>query len=502
MTEPAPAPATRRAAFLALRDELRTLRRGAVARERRLRDAIAAVHPAHAGGAVNLAHYLSLRSRDLRPLQARLTAMGLSSLGRMESDVLRNVDAVLAVIDDALGDDALGDDLDSPPQAGATDDDLRRAAAALLGGTPERRRARIMVTLPREAASEPAVVAEFAAAGMDVARINCAHETPDEWAAMAANVRAAPGSIPIAMDLAGPKLRTGPVLPSRKRKRAALVVHPGDTITLTADLTPTKATKGPLHRIGCTLREAFDAIEPGQRVAFDDGEIGGRVVAVRPGEADVRVTSARPDGTRLRAEKGINLPDTRLDVPALTRDDRAALPHVVELGDVVQLSFVRTADDVRELFTDLHGLGDRAAGLGIVVKIETPGGFRDLPEILYEIMRRERAGVMIARGDLAVEVGFARLAEVQEEILWLCEAARIPVIWATEVLDSLADTGVPTRAEVTDAAAGERAECVMLNKGPHIPEAIRALDDILGRMSGHIDKKRPLLRALRSWERE
>ena len=83
---------------------------------------------------------------------------------------------------------------------------------------------------------------------------------------------------------------------------------------------------------------------------------------------------------------------------------------------------------------------------------------------------------MIARGDLAVEVGFERLAEVQEEILWLCEAAHVPVIWATQVLESVAQTGQPSRAEVTDAAMAERAECVMLNKGPHIGEAVRALD--------------------------
>ena len=108
---------------------------------------------------------------------------------------------------------------------------------------------------------------------------------------------------------------------------------------------------------------------------------------------------------------------------------------------------------------------------------------------------------MIARGDLAVECGFERLAEVQEEILWVCEAAHMPVIWATQVLETLAKTGLPSRAEITDAAMGERAECVMLNKGPHILDAMRTLDDILRRMQAHQSKKRPLLRALKSWNR-
>ena len=112
-------------------------------------------------------------------------------------------------------------------------------------------------------------------------------------------------------------------------------------------------------------------------------------------------------------------------------------------------------------------------------------------------MRRSRVGVMIARGDLAVETGYERMAELQEETLWLCEAAHLPVIWATQVLEQLAKTGLPSRAEITDAAMGERAECVMLNKGPYLVEAVRTLDDILRRMEAHQSKKTPRLRSLR-----
>ena len=103
---------------------------------------------------------------------------------------------------------------------------------------------------------------------------------------------------------------------------------------------------------------------------------------------------------------------------------------------------------------------------------------------------------MVARGDLAVEIGFERLAEVQEEILWLSEAAHIPVIWAMQVLETLAKTGMPSRAEVTDAAMGGRAECVMLNKGEHVVEAVRFLDNVLHRMQAHQLKKRSMLRRL------
>jgi pyruvate kinase len=170
---------------------------------------------------------------------------------------------------------------------------------------------------------------------------------------------------------------------------------------------------------------------------------------------------------------------------------------VVELADVVELSFVQDPWDIQRL----HDLLDRLGGerLGVVLKIETRRAFESLPQLLLTAMRRPRTGVMIARGDLAVEVGYQRLAELQEEILWLCTAAHLPVIWATQVLEQLAKSGLPSRAEISDAAMGERAECVMLNKGPHIGDAIVVLDDILGRMTEHHYKKTALLRQLHSW---
>ncbi|MEL6325669.1 MAG: pyruvate kinase, partial [Cyanobacteria bacterium J06626_23] len=122
------------------------------------------------------------------------------------------------------------------------------------------------------------------------------------------------------------------------------------------------------------------------------------------------------------------------------------------------------------------------------------------PELIVNAAGRQPFGVMIARGDLAVEIGYQRLAEMQEEILWICEAAHVPVIWATQVLENLVKTGTPSRAEMTDAAMSERAECVMLNKGPYITDAVKILDDVLTRMQAHQLKKTPQLRALQSWQ--
>ena len=199
-------------------------------------------------------------------------------------------------------------------------------------------------------------------------------------------------------------------------------------------------------------------------------------------------------GSRLRADKGINLPDTHLHLTALTDKDRRDLDFVVAHADLVGYSFVRTAADVRQLQQELADRG--RPDLPIVLKIENRQAFESLPALLLASLRGSASGVMIARGDLAVELGWERLAEVQEEILWMCEAAHLPVVWATQVLETLAKTGLPSRAEITDAAMAVRAECVMLNKGPHILEAVRVLRDILDRMRDHQMKKRPMLRRL------
>lgn len=279
--------------------------------------------------------------------------------------------------------------------------------------------------------------------------------------------------------------------------RQHLFVRAGDELRLQRSLEPQPATQVGPHRIGCTLEEVFTDARPGERILFDDGKIAGTIREVTPDELVVDVERAGA-GIKLRAEKGINLPDTTLRIPALTASDRANLPFVAAHADLVNLSFVQSPADVADLIAELEALD--ATGIGITLKIETGPAFEALPQMLLEAMRWGDVGVMIARGDLAVELGFERLAEVQEEILWLCEAAHVPVIWATQVLDTLARTGLPSRSEVTDAAMGRRAEAVMLNKGPFIVEAIEALESILDRMGGHVEKKRSLLRPLASFD--
>ena len=176
------------------------------------------------------------------------------------------------------------------------------------------------------------------------------------------------------------------------------------------------------------------------------------------------------------------------------------LAFVAQHTDGIEFSFVQRAADVAALQDALakERPGDWRK-LGLVLKIETNLAVANLPDILVRAAGRQPTAIMIARGDLAVEIGFARLAEMQEEILWLGEAAQVPVIWATQVLEQLIKKGVLSRGEMTDAAMSARAECVMLNKGPFLFDAIAQLDLLLGRVSEHIHKKTPQLRRLASW---
>jgi pyruvate kinase len=282
---------------------------------------------------------------------------------------------------------------------------------------------------------------------------------------------------------------------------APLQLVVGDHLLLTCDDKPGQSAVHDFNgqvikpaRIPCALKEAFDAVRPGERVWFDDGKIGG-IALDNDGEIiTVEITYTSLKGGRLRAEKGINLPDSDLNMPALTSKDLEDLKFVVQYADMIGLSFVRTPEDVFSLQENLAKLG--AKHIGVILKIETRKAFENLPQLLLASLCAPPVGVMVARGDLGVEVGFERLAEVQEEILWLCEAAHAPVIWATQVLEGMATKGAPSRAEVSDAVMSGRAECVMLNKGPYIVETVRFLNGILERMDAHQSKRRAMMRRL------
>lgn len=443
----------------------------------------------------NLAYYLALRGRDLRPIQMALMPWGLSSLGRIESRVLPNLDAVINTLG-MLCHQHQGLPPRPPLEAFfAGDCQLRQQTEELFGPIHGKRHVRIMVTLPTIAATDPQWSVTLLRKGMNCARINCAHDDPATWQAMIANLRAAMHTTQqpckILMDLGGPKPRIAEVFPPGVRLR------PGDRLYLCYRIDPSRSDQ---TQITCSLPEILPQLSVGNRVWIDDGHIGGQIVAKDDQGVEITLSHCKK-GQRLKPDKGFNFPDSDLELCPLTDRDRQHLDIIVQAADLIGYSYVQSAADIALLQAELkERCGHRGQQLGIIAKIETPRAITALPELIVQAAGQQPFGVMIARGDLAIEIGYQRLAEMQEEVLWLCEAAHVPVVWATQVLENLVKKGVPSRAEITDAAMAERAECVMLNKGPYVDWAVEILDDVLTRMEAHQQKKTPQLRALHSWQ--
>ena len=572
----------------------------------------------------NLAAYVALRHHDLRDLQDQLSALGLSSLGRNESHVMAGIDAVLSALR-VLAGEPVDHDGTAVAAARARARSRVRAARTELFGEPVGARAtRVMVTLPADAASDADLVAGLIRAGTDAVRINTAHDDPDAWAAMAGHTRVAAAAagrrVPVMMDLAGPKLRIGPIedgpavvrikprrdpwggvlqpgrvaldgtgAPGRPAGRdrdgsvtpAVLAVDPSwlarlevddevrvrdlrgrDRLLRVAGLVDGRAvlscdrscylteglelqrgrerrdrgdatrigavvaapggirvrtgdsfvlTRGPgagcealrdehgavlePARVPCAEPTVVDLLAEGERVVIDDGRLEGVVRRVGRAGALVEVVRAPQAGLRLREDRGINLPDTQIRLPLLSRRDRTELRTIVAMADSIGCSFVNGGEEMAYLSGVVASHG--GAHVGLVAKVETEAAVFHLPDILASVTGAHPLAVMIARGDLAVELGWERMAEYQQRILWFSAAAHVPVVWATQVLESMMRTGVPSRAELTDAGEAERADCVMLNKGPHAAQAVELLDSILTRMEDHVDQKRDLLPHLR-----
>lgn len=474
--------------------------------ERKWERIITELHPNHHYSARNFLRYLQLRTFDLRKLQKKLTMLGLSSISHSERHVLANIENILYLLHFTRGEQFKGRFPfgEHPVNFEESRKKLKKNAQKLFKSVKKKNDTHIMVTLPSEAVSYD-LVHELMLSGMEIARINCSHDDDFTWAKMVANIhqaKAATGyDCAIYFDLAGPKLRTGEVGKNGRRLKDRFIhLEEGDVLELHRNPVTGRNRvahkKGKEHpaRISFSLPEVFDALQPHQRIWFDDGAIAGVITEKKKEKVWVTITRVSPKGGKLRGEKGINLPDTDIHLPSLTQDDLDILPFIVENADIVGYSFVRTEQDVAMLQEELARLG--GTELGLILKIENKEAFENLPSLILQAMKSPHIGVMTARGDLSVELGSSRLSEVQEEIMWLCEAAFIPNIWATQVLESLAKKGIASRAEITDAAMAARTECVMLNKGKYIIEAVKTLKSITNRMSFHQNKKQGTMRRL------
>lgn len=461
------------------------------------------VHPDFQVSACNLLHYLLLRSREIRPLQQYLHESGLSSLTSSESHTLFQV---LQVIHWLAGNHAASE-FDSS-EVCTFDQALtirEMHVTNLLGTRPRAEIPHIMVTLSPELAADSGKLAKLFAAGMSVVRINCGHEDEVVWAKMIKAVRKAASragkSCKIYMDLSGPRIRVADVPIRAKEHADGIVLSENDLVELSDikdDIRKRTFKKDgsikTLPRISLQPSGIISMLKDDERVFFDDGKFEAKVKSVGKKHAVVSITRISTKKPVLKKGKGVNLPDSSLAFSSLTDDDIRHLPFIAEHAELVGYSFVGEPADVQQLRQILLERGGNRPA--IILKIERLSAVENLPALLLEGMKDKTFGVMIARGDLAVEIGFERLSEIQQQILWICEAAHVPVIWATQVLESMNKTGFATRSEITDAAMGGMAECVMLNKGKHVVKAVHTLADILARFTEHFDKKRFTFRPL------
>ena len=569
------------------------------------------IHPNARLSAMNLIHYRNLREYDIRDVQKKLGNMGLSRLAKAESHIMASLISLEQILRKMCEEPV--DENSKPPFSIKKGQKILAAnTKSLFGYRSKNRRVRIMVTQPTESAYNYQLVHNMVAAGMNCARINCAHDGPETWLKIIDNVHLAGEKLKkkckITMDLGGPKIRTGTIIPGPKVKKfrpardewgkvitpAQIVLVPSLTLESAGNMVPVPTewldklgagdkiffqdTRDKLRvlkieetgdgfamahcydtsyiatgtkfisningskeivevgempcieqnlmlkagdrlivhkerqpgrpatydgegrqlteaHVSCTWPEIVDHIRIGEKIHFDDGKITGKIVDADEHRFVVEITYAREMGAKLKADKGINLPETKWHISGLTEKDKNDLKFVAEHADVVNMSFVNGPSDVAELIEEIEKL-NATDKLGIILKIETQHGFNHLTEILLEAMKLKKVGVMIARGDLAIETGWDNIARIQNEMLAVCNAAHVPVVWATQVLENLAKKGIPSRSEITDAATSIKAECVMLNKGPHITEAIRLLDTILKGMENYQDKNAPMLPAL------
>lgn len=455
--------------------------------------------------ALNLIQYLTFRSYDIRLIQDQLHDLGLSSLASSESHIASQLLSVLSRLNDALGNKYSQPDFPHITRE-AAENELRLKCHKLFGESDDNLPS-VMVTLPTEAAWEQHLVENLLLEGMNIARINLARDDMEIWEGMVDKVNAAQARTgkrcKLYMDIPGPKVRTtgvlGPV--SAKGKQKGVELRVGDYLFITSHEYEYRGLQRDSEGgqrvapvIGCTMPEFLNHARMGDNIYFDDGKFHAIVDETGAGYLKLNILRVPAEKPRLKNDRGINFPDSPNNAPALTAADLDLLPFIVKRADMAGFSFVATAVDIQQLREKMNEITPHPPAL--IFKIERKQALDNFPWLLLEGLKDSSFGVMIARGDLGIEVGFERLGEIQEEIMWMCEAAHVPVIYATQVLENLNKTGIATRSEISDAALASTADCIMLNKGPYIVQVLRTLHDINRRMQGHVHKKRYTMRPL------
>lgn len=339
-----------------------------------------------------------------------------------------------------------------------------------------RRRTKIVCTIGPSCNTQEKIE-ELLLHGMNVARVNFSHGTHSDHAQVIKNIRKAAKkykySIPVLMDLQGPKIRVG------QMKDGGQELETGSSIKITAE-----EVEGTNEVIPIDYKSLIHEAEPGNSILLDDGLLEFKVTEKYPDSLQAKVVT----GGVLKSRKGVNLPNVRISIPSLTEKDLKDLEFgLTQDVDYVALSFVRTAKDVRDIISRVRAAGSQA---GIIAKIEKPEALDVIDEII-----EEADGIMVARGDLGIEIPTEQVPVVQKMIIEKCRMAGKPVITATQMLDSMISNPRPTRAESSDVANAvlDGTDAVMLSgetaAGAYPMEAVNVMD----RICRSIEDNRPQL---------
>ncbi len=337
---------------------------------------------------------------------------------------------------------------------------------------PATRRTKIVCTLGPASSSREAIRA-LIAAGMDVARMNFSHGTHDDHRERIGLVREeatrAGRPVPILQDLQGPKIRVG------EMTGGGVLLHKGQALALTAE----PMAQGTRERVFVSYEPLAREVVVGSPILMDDGRIELRVTGVNGSEVFTEVVVGGP----LRSRKGVNLPHTRASAPSLTAKDRADLAFGLDQDvEFVALSFVRSGDDVRTLCELIGAAGKDTA---IVAKVEKPEAVAAFEDVLAH-----SDAIMVARGDLGIEIPMQEVPIVQKRLIRRCLDAATPVITATQMLESMMENPRPTRAEASDVANAvlDGSDAVMLSgetaAGKYPVQAVEAMADIIRAVEG------------------
>jgi pyruvate kinase len=446
---------------------------------------------------LNMYHYLNMRKHDFASLQDDLTKVGLSSFGRSQAHMEASVNVALKMLSMALNKEFT---LPDPRLSYEASHAIMDKNSEIFSTSNDK--TKIMITVPSDFNDQ--WFSDLAQEGVHLFRINTAHDDPKVWKKMAEGIKkasCAEKDLKIYVDLAGPKIRTVLQKSKKGEKAKKIKLFCGDRVVVcsTCSTLTSKGLKSYDAHVGCSLEKLGSLVSIGDKVFVDDGKIELIIDEIIDEDIVCSVVTRSEEGCKLKDEKGLNFPNSDISIRAICDHDLEILPHICEYANIIGISFAQTPDDITDLIDALEHLGKKDL-IGIVAKIETKKGVENLPKILETLIHYNHSGVMIARGDLAIEIGFENLAYMQEEILDLCTAAHVPVILATQVLESKMKTNIPSRAEISDVAFAHKAECVMLNKGDYALETIKILTTIFTQMDLIFRKNKLLYNSSFQWK--